>query len=133
MKNISAQTVLAMNFDTEQTAWLWLMALPRLEIPANTPARRWRELSERQLKIEACPGKLHTNRGAPLVRISALLPGCKKRLHGSGNNLYMACDRLQHEAWRIGIQLPFMSVFHFNRQREANNRVSGHKPAQETP
>ncbi len=75
------------------------------------PGRKAREIMDRQIKITACPGKLHTNCGAPLVHVSILLPGLKQRVKGSGNSLYEACDRAQHEAWHQGVQLPFLSSF----------------------
>ncbi len=106
-----------MKIDTEYTAWLWLMALPRVPIPEGATGQRACEIMDRQIKITACPGKLHTNCGAPLVYVSLLLPSLK-RVKGSGNSLYVACDRLQSEAWRAGVELPHIGVFHIERQRE---------------
>jgi hypothetical protein len=103
--------------DTERTAWLWLMALPRVPIPKGATGSQAREIMDRQIKITACPGKLHTNCGAPLVYVSILLPDLK-RVKASGNSLYGACDRVQHEAWRVGVELPFLSVFHTQCQQE---------------
>jgi len=97
--------------DSEHTAWLWLMALPRVPIPDKTPGRKYREMMDRQIKITVCPGKLHTNCGAPLVGVSVLLPN-GKRATGLGNSLYVACDRAQSQAWRAGFKWPFLSTFH---------------------
>jgi hypothetical protein len=105
--------------DTEHTAWLWLMALPRVEPPKDATGPQIREITDRQIKIMACPGKLHTNCGAPLIYISILLPNFK-RVKGSGNSLYGACDRAQSEAWRAGVELPFLSVFHIERVRRGD-------------
>lgn len=108
-----------MSTDSEHSAWLWLMNLQRIAIPDNASALFWREKCDRQIKINACPGKLHETSGAPLVRISAWIPGLKKRVSGSGNSLYVACERLQSNAWREGVELPFVSIFHMERQRAA--------------
>lgn len=108
-----------MRIDIEHIAWLWLMALPRVPIPKDATGQQAREIMDRQIKITACPGKLHTNCGAPLVYLSILLPNLK-RVKGSGNSLYSACDRVQGEAWRAGVELPFLSVFYMQRQQEAN-------------
>lgn len=99
-------------YDSEHSAWLWLMALPRVPIPDKTPGRKYREMMDRQIKITACPGKLHTNCGAPLVHVSILLPDGKRRVSGQGNSLYTACDRAQSEAWRAGVEWPFLSIFY---------------------
>ncbi len=107
-----------MIYDTEHTAWLWLLALPRLEIPDDATGPQWRELCDCQVKITLCPGKLHANCGAPMVEITILLPGLKKRVRGSGNNLYSACDRAQQAAGRAGVQLPFLTIFDLQRKRE---------------
>lgn len=104
-------------YDSEHSAWLWLMALPRVPIPDKTPGHKLREMTDRQIKITACPGKLHTNCGAPLIRVSVLLPN-GKRVTGLGNSLYTACDRAQSDAWRAGFEWPFLSVFHTQRWRE---------------
>lgn len=96
---------------TELSAWLWLMALPRVEIPESLTGRKARELFDRQIKITACPGKLHVNCGAPMIKVSILVPGLKERVTGSGNSLYAACDRAQSEAWHAGVELPFLVVF----------------------
>lgn len=102
--------------DSEHTAWLWLMALPRVPIPASVSGRKARELMDRQIKITACPGKLNTNCGAPLVYVSILLPGLKQRVKGSGNCLYTACSVAHGDAWRRGVRLPFLSSFNSSAQ-----------------
>ena len=101
--------------DHEYTAWLWLMALPRMPWPKNMTGPQAREICDSQIKIKACPGAIGKNQGAPLVKVSALIPGIPKRVHGSGNDLYTACDRLQNDAWRAGVQLPFLSITHMQR------------------
>ncbi len=105
--------------DSELTALLWLLALPRIEKfpPAAHPAKI-RELVNRQVKIFLCPGDLHANQGAPLVHLHVYLPGHIPAVKGSGNNLYVACERVHAAAWKIGIKLPFLSIFHTERQRD---------------
>lgn len=103
--------------DPEHTAWLWLMALPRVDVPKSATGPQMREMLDRQIKITACPGKPSFNQpGQPLVRVSILMPNLK-RANGLGNSLYAACDRAQSEAWRAGVQWPFLSVFHIERAR----------------
>lgn len=76
-----------------------------------TTGAQFREAIDRQIKIQACPGRLQQNSGAPLVKISALLPGQKKRLQGQGNSLWEACQHFRTNAWREGIELPMLETF----------------------
>lgn len=101
--------------ETELSAWVWLLNLPRPKIPARASRTWWRHQHDRQLLLAVVPGKLGANNGAPGVRISAWLPGIPKRVTGSGNDLYQACERLQADAWRAGLKLPFLSVSHLER------------------
>ncbi len=103
--------------DSELTAYLWLLALPRIEEwPPEACAAKIRELVDRQVKIFLCPGALHATAGAPLVRLCVLFPGKLERVSASGNDLYTACDRLQAAAWAVGVKLPSVAVFHMRRQ-----------------
>lgn len=102
--------------DSEHTAWLWLMALPRVDVPKGATGPQMREIIDRQIKITACPGKLHVNSGAPLVRVSILLPNLR-RVNGIGNSLYAACSRACSEAWRAGFEWTSPDIFHIERVR----------------
>jgi|SRR5580658_6180705 len=91
----------------EMEAWAWLLNLPRMVIGKKMTLRQWRQW-ENQIRIRVCPGKLYTNKGAPMIKITARHPQSKKRFLGTGNSLRQAADRLHGEFWRAGIQLPFI-------------------------
>lgn len=103
--------------DYEYTAWLWLLALPRVPWPKGATGAKIRELHDRQIKISVCPGNLNQMHAMPGVKVSILLPGYSKRITGTGNSLYVACERAQGNFWRAGLQFPFLSVMHLERQK----------------
>jgi hypothetical protein len=86
-------------YNAEATAWNWLLELERLD---------WRNYGhdklDNQVIITACPGKLHANQGAPLVKVS--VDTGERRIIGSGNSLAKAVSDLHATMFREGVQVP---------------------------
>lgn len=94
--------------DPELRAWRWLMSLPRLPFD---PAHPKRDLRQFQLRVSPALPNHGPADGLGLVEILARFPGSDALLRGHGNTLSQACKQLHGEAWRVGIQLPFVE-FH---------------------
>jgi hypothetical protein len=92
----------------ELAAWRWLLALPRLPLPADDAPldehRRWYRAHERQIIVNVAPGKLHAIGGAPMVQVSIAYPGVKGRVRGAGNSLYEAVEMVQSALWQKGMK-----------------------------